>query len=304
MRKALLLTDFLRESIASLDHLYPTAEARNIVLMLCEEVIGTKNYTPIVEPEYVIDRRKLPKLEEGMKRLCEGEPVQYVIGKTEFCGRVFRVTPDTLIPRPETELLCREAIRMARQIRQFRSPYGKDAEPVRILDLCTGSGNIAWTLALDVPGVRVVGVDISEGALQVAAGQSFTAELRTTGAVAPVFVRADVLDTEQDFAHGPFDIVLSNPPYIMEKEKPLLRRNVLAYEPASALFVPDDDPLLFYRAVSRWSDRFLTREGKGMVEINECLGTETEGLFREAGWREVGRIRDFFDKSRFVFFAR
>lgn len=304
MRKELLLTEFLRDSTASLEHLYPTAEARNIVLMLCEELLGTKNYTHIVEPGYLIDRRKLPKLEAGMERLRNGEPVQYVIGKTEFCGRVFRVNADTLIPRPETELLCREAIRMAKQIQRFRSPFGKGAEPVRILDLCTGSGNIAWTVALSVPGVRVVGVDISEGALKVAAEQPFGPELRAAGAVAPSFVRADVLDAEQAFPHGPFDIVLSNPPYIMEKEKPLLRRNVLDYEPASALFVPDDDPLLFYRAVSRWSERFLTKEGRGITEINECLGPDTEALFREAGWREVTRIKDFFDRSRFVSYVR
>ena len=304
MRKDCLLTEFLRENIASLEHLYPTAEARNIVLMLCEAVIGTRNYTHIVEPGYVIDRRKLPKLEEGMARLREGEPVQYVIGKAEFCGRVFQVNSDTLIPRPETEMLCREAIKMAKQLQRFRSPYGRDAEPVRILDLCTGSGNIAWTLALSVPGVRVVGVDISEGALAVAAAQPFKEEVRTAGAGAPVFVRGDVLDTEQEFAYGPFDIVLSNPPYIMEKEKPQLRRNVLDYEPASALFVPDDDPLLFYRAVSRWSERFLAKEGKGMTEINECLGAETAALFRDAGWREVTRIKDFFDRSRFIFYMK
>lgn len=304
MRKELLLTEFLRDSTASLEHLYPTAEARNIVLMLCEELIGTRNYTHIVEPEYVIDRRKLPALEAGMARLREGEPIQYVIGKTEFCGRVFRVTADTLIPRPETELLCREAIRMAGQIQRFRSPYGRGAEPVRILDLCTGSGNIAWTLALSVPGARVVGVDISEGALKVASAQPFAAEIKASGAVAPVFVQADILDTEQAFPHGPFDIVLSNPPYIMEKEKPLMRRNVLDYEPASALFVPDEDPLLFYRAILRWSERFMTPEGKGMTEINESLGAETEALFRGEHWREVSQIRDFFDKSRFIFYAK
>ena len=304
MRKELLLTDFLRESTASLEHLYPTAEARNIVLMLCEEVIGTRNYTHIVEPGYLIDRKKLPRLEEGMERLRKGEPIQYVTGRTEFCGRFFRVTSDTLIPRPETEMLCREAIRMAKQIQRFRSPYGRDAEPVRILDLCTGSGNIAWTLALSVPGVRVVGVDLSEGALKVAGSQPFAAELKATGSQAPVFVRADVLDTEQEFPYGPFDIVLANPPYIMEKERPLLRRNVLEYEPSSALFVPDEDPLIFYRAIARWADRFLEKDGKGMTEINECLGAETEALFRAGGWREVARIRDFFDKPRFIFFAR
>ena len=99
-----------------------------------------------------------------MVRLCSGEPIQYVIGHSEFCGRRFRVSRDVLIPRPETELLCREAIKLALRLRQMRSPYGKSASPVRVLDLCTGSGNIAWTVALSVPGAHVVGVDNSEAA--------------------------------------------------------------------------------------------------------------------------------------------
>ena len=300
----MLLSEFLKSGIESLSALYPAPEARSIVLLLCEERLGTHSYTPIVDPGYEVDRRILPVLEADMGRLMQGEPIQYVLGKAEFCGRSFRVTSDTLIPRPETELLCREAVRMACQVRNLRIPFGKEAAPVRILDLCTGSGNIAWTLALEVPGAEVVGVDISEGALSVAASQDFKAEMKASGSLPPIFVKADVLDTEQDFPYGSFDIVLSNPPYIRESEKAAMRRNVLSYEPGTALFVPDEDPLLFYRALARLSDRFLSPEGKGMAEINESLGEETAAVFRENGFREVVIKRDFYEKSRFIFYSR
>ena len=300
----MLLTDFLKKGIAALEPLYPTAEARSIVLMLCEAVIGTKNYTHIVDPQYQIDKKGEQPLAEAMVRLQAGEPIQYVIGKTEFCGRSFHVNRDVLIPRPETELLVREAVKLADMTRRIRIPFGKSAEPVRVLDLCTGSGNIAWSVALAVPGARVVGVDISEKALEVARSQNFSQELKAKGALAPTFVAADVLDTEQEFNYGSFDLILSNPPYIMEKEKPLLRRNVLDCEPASALFVPDDDPLLYYRAIARWSDRFLSAEGKGLTEINEVLGKETLAVFGDAGFGQTDIVTDFYDKNRFIFYMK
>ena len=298
------LNDFLKEGQAALEHLYPTAEAKNIVLMLCEALIGTKNYTHIVEPEYEIADARVPALREAMERLSGGEPIQYVIGKMEFCGLTFTVNKDVLIPRPETELLVREAIKIASRIKRMRIPFGKSAEPVRILDLCTGSGNIAWTVAINVPGSKVVAVDISEGALAVARSQNFSAELKSAGALAPTFVQADILDTEQDFNFGQFDLILSNPPYIMESEKPTLRRNVVDYEPKGALFVPDDDPQRFYRAVARWSERFLAQDGKGLTEINELLGKETEAVFRDAGFSTTEIIKDFYDKNRFIFYAK
>lgn len=300
----MLLTDFLRKGIAALEPLYPTAEARSMVLMLCEQVIGTKSYTHIVDPQYQIDKKGEQPLAEAMVRLQAGEPIQYVIGKTEFCGRTFHVTRDVLIPRPETELLVREAVKQADMIRRMRIPFGKSAEPVRVLDLCTGSGNIAWSLALAVPGARVVGVDISEEALEVARGQNFSQELKAKGALAPTFVMADILDTEQEFGFGNFDLILSNPPYIMESEKPLLRRNVVDYEPAGALFVPDDDPLLYYRAVARWSERFLEPEGKGLTEINEVLGAKTREVFTGSGFSQAELVTDFYDKNRFIFYTR
>lgn len=300
----MLLVDFLKEGTRSLESLYPTAEARNLVSLLCQELIGVQNYTHIIEPQYVIAKKDEPLLEAGLERLKTGEPIQYVVGGCEFCGRRFHVTPDTLIPRPETEMLVREAIKVADRLHRLRSPYGKGAEPVRVLDLCTGSGNIAWSVALGVPGVQVVGVDISDGALEVARGQNFAAELKANGALAPTFVKADVLDPGQDFPWGPFDLILSNPPYIQEKEKAAMRRNVLDYEPALALFVPDEDPLLFYRAVAAWSIRFFTPDGMGFSEINEELGTDTLEVFRAAGFQEVELLNDFFDKNRFIFYKK
>ena len=300
----MLLADFIKKGVAALEPLYPTAEAHSIVLMLCESLIGTKSYTHIVEPRYDIDKKAEQPLAEAMLRLQAGEPIQYVIGRTDFCGHSFKVNRNVLIPRPETELLVREAIKIAGRIQRMRIPYGKSAEPVRVLDLCTGSGNIAWSVALGVPGARVVGVDISEAALDVARSQNFSADLKATGALAPTFVAADVLDTEQEFNYGSFDLILSNPPYIMEKERALLRKNVVDYEPASALFVPDDDPLLFYRAVARWSERFLSPEGKGLTEINEVLPKETVAVFRDSGFGEIDVIKDFFDKNRFVFYMK
>ncbi len=298
----MLLTEFLSSGIASLEPLYPTAEARSIMLMLCGHLLGTKSYTHILEPSTAIDGRKLPILQESLDRLVKGEPIQYVIGLTEFCGFTFKVNKDVLIPRPETELLCREAIKIISRKKRMRGAYGKGAGPVRVLDLCTGSGNIAWTVALSVPGAVVVGVDVSREALAVASGQDFARELKDTETLAPSFIRADVLG-DVPAGLGKFDVILSNPPYIMESEKRLLRRNVLEYEPSIALFVPDEDPLVYYRAVAAWSSELMAPDAKCLTEINECLGPETRKVFTSAGFTDTEIIRDFYDRNRFIFYA-
>lgn len=300
----MLLAEFVKAGTKALESLYPQKEARSIVLMLCEEVLGTENYTHIVEPEFKIDDKKLPELEAAMDRLKKMEPVQYVLGHTEFYGRTFKVDPAVLIPRPETELLCRDAIKLGMRVFRMRSPYGKNAEPVRILDLCTGSGCIAWTMALSIPGSRVTAVDISDAALEVAAGQDFASELKSRETFKPEFIKADVLDSEQEIELGPFDMVLSNPPYIMESEKEDMRRNVLEYEPESALFVPDDDPLLFYRAIARWSQRFMSPDGVGLSEVNESLARQTETVFKAAGYAHTEIVRDLSDKNRYIIYHK
>ena len=274
----MLLTAFLKEGTAVLEPLYPSSEARSLLLMLCEAQLGVQRHTPILEPAYPIPPERLESLLSALERLKTGEPVQYVLGFSEFMGRRFRVSPAVLIPRPETEQLVMEAVQTLRGL----------PRRARVLDLCTGSGCIAWSLALEVPGTSVVGVDISRQALEVAR----------------IFIQADILDTAQPFPFGPFDWVLSNPPYIMEAEKAQMRRNVLDFEPPAALFVPDTDPLVFYRAVAAWCGRLLVPGGRGLVEINESLGVDTAEVFASAGFGDVRQMKDFFDKDRFVSFRK
>lgn len=288
----MLLREFIESGAAALSGLYPAPEARNIVLMLCSHSIGTKSYTHIVEPGYVIDEQALPGLQEALGRLRAGEPIQYVTGETEFCGLRFNVSPAVLIPRPETEMLVQQALE---ELKRFPAP-------ARVLDLCTGSGCIAWSVALGAPGCRVRALDISDAALEVAATQPLEVEVESRGALAPEFARADVLDLAQ--ACGEYDLILSNPPYIMDSEKAAMRPNVLEHEPSLALFVPDDDPLLFYRAVAGWSLRCLAPGGVGMVEINEALGPQTAAIYADAGFEDVRVLRDFYEKDRFVTFMK
>ncbi len=274
----MLLSQFIRESTAALEALYPPQEAKGLVVRLDEHILGVSSYAHIVEPGLEVPADKLPALSAALGRLLAGEPLQYVLGVQEFCGRPFRVSPSVLIPRPETEQLVQEA--------------EKGLRPgMQVLDLCTGSGCIAWTLALDVPGCSVTAVDISEDALEVARGQF-------PEPAGPLFIQADVLDVPEAFPGAPFDLIVSNPPYIRESEKARMHRNVLEHEPELALFVPDSDPLLFYRAISLWARRFLSPRGRCIVEINEELGEETAALF--AGFGRVRVIRDLFSRERFV----
>lgn len=285
----MLLSQFIRESTSALGALYGPREAAGIVSRLCGELLGVSSYAHIVEPGLEVSAEALPVLQGAMERLCGGEPLQYVTGVQEFCGRRFKVRPGVLIPRPETEELVATA---AERLRGGG----------RVLDLCTGSGCIAWSLALDCPEAKVTGVDISDEALAVAREQ-FSAE----GAPAeerPTFVKQDVLQVPESFEGAPFDVITANPPYIRESEKALMHTNVLEFEPSLALFVPDSDPLVFYRAIALWAVRFLAPGGFGIVEINEALGAECAALFENAGLANVKIQRDFRQKERFVSFLK
>ncbi|MBR5299082.1 MAG: peptide chain release factor N(5)-glutamine methyltransferase [Bacteroidales bacterium] len=285
------LKDLIKEGINTISSLYPEGEAREMVLAYLEHRIATTRHTHILNPDYVVSDDLVPEIRDAYSRMASGEPLQYVIGESWFYGRRFNVSPDVLIPRPETEILCRTVL----------SP--KAIVPKRVLDLCTGSGCIAWTLALEIPGAEVTGVDISDGALAVASGQDFDEEVALTGAKAPQFLKADVLG-EPLTNLGMFDVLVSNPPYVMDSEKALMRSNVLDHEPHLALFVSDDDPLVFYRAVAEWALKHLRPEGRGVVEINEALGEETAEIYRKAGFTDVHIIKDLNDKDRFVAFIR
>ena len=309
----MLLSDFIRRGTARLETLYPSPEARGLVLMLCEERLGVTRYTHIVEPETAVPPACEAELSADLDRLCAGEPIQYVLGVAEFCGHRFAVGPGVLVPRPETEMLVAEAVRALREMDLDRAP--------RVLDLCTGSGCIAWSIALEIHDAQVIGVDLSETALcyagnqfageqQVAPDERFRSEARTDSFARPgqacwrrpQFLQADVLDTEQAFEGGPFDLIVCNPPYVLERERAQMRPNVLDWEPGTALFVPDDDPLRFYRAIARWAQRFLRPGGAGLVEINETLGPETAAVFTAAGFKNVQILPDFAKKDRFIRF--
>lgn len=307
----MLLKDIITKGIETVSQTYPEREAREMVFMLLEHMLGTRRHTHIVEPEYRVDELKVGEVDAAFLRLAAGEPLQYVCRQASFYGRDFHVSPAVLIPRPETELVCRTALESVSRGQRLET----STSAPKILDLCTGSGCIAWTMALECPGSEVTAVDISEDALAIASTQNFSEEIQRTGAKTPIFLRADVLgktDVLVDILSGQdglavaerrtYDLILSNPPYVMDKEKSLMRGNVLDHEPHLALFVSDDDPLIFYDALARLSAELLAPSGTGIVEINEALGQETAEVFIKAGFPHAEVLKDLSERDRFVLF--
>lgn len=257
--------------------LYPQREAREMTLRLCEDFLGVNRFAHILDPGFQIPSDRLAGLEDCAARLLKAEPLQYVVGFADFYGRRFKVSPSVLIPRPETEELVRHCL-------------GAIPREGRVADLCTGSGCIAWTVIKERPDTEVYAVDISSDALELAASQF--------DGPSPRFVKGDV--REKLPLEGVFDILLSNPPYILESEKEAMRANVLEYEPELALFVPDEDPLLFYRALFYRCTELLRAGGEAFFEINENFGPQTEDIFRTEEFEEIETLRDFAGKPRII----
>jgi release factor glutamine methyltransferase len=287
------LAEFQNKAIEALAAVYPDSEARSIISLLIQERLGLPSYVPVTEPDREIETEQL---EEDLERLLNNEPVQYVLGYAEFYGRRFRVTPDVLIPRPETEELVEAVL----------SSTAAAVHDPRILDLCTGSGCIAWTLALEIPDSTVVGVDISPAALNIARSQFKDPRVR--------FVKADILaGCPVAAGHdsnvipdpignlGRFDIIVSNPPYVLESERTQMRRNVLDYEPGLALFVPDDDPLKFYRALADIAKDHLGPGGYGIFEANSLFCGDIAELLK-TNFIDINIIKDISGRDRFVSF--
>ena len=288
----MLLSSFIRSSVKSLKALYPEPEARSMVHLVCQERLGVMSWTHIVEPGTEIPAEDLPQLQEDIARMAAGEPLQYVLGYTEFRGRIFKTDRRALIPRTETEVLVEEALRLARDI-----PRGEG--PLRVLDLCTGSGCIAWSLAFELPGAVVTAADLSQDALDLARSQFRRLPSKV---VRPKFIKGDILDFSSSFPAC--DLFTANPPYITLPEKALMRPNVLDWEPEMALFAPESDCLAFHRALALWAVRLLSPGGAGIVEINEDLGEESAAVFVSAGLEDVRILRDFAEKERFVAFRK
>ena len=279
--------DFIAMAVERLAPIYGADEARAAASALLCHYLGIQPYKIIAEPETEIcvgargaisgasgasdtSGGAAEALFGALARMEEGCPLQYVLGFTEFCGMKVRVSQGCLIPRPETE-------EMVSLILDTFEPPVPEGEPFNILDLCTGSGCIAYALARAFPEAQVFGCDISTAALDVACRQRIK-----VGGARPVFFQADILKAPP--AGLPkFSLIVSNPPYVMESERAQMRRNVLDYEPSEALFVPDDDPLRFYAAIRSWASALLLDGGEIWMEINERLGAETAAVFGENG---------------------
>jgi len=270
----------------SLTPLYETGEAQAIVRTVLDVKYGMTLTDIICGKVNELSADEERNLEEIVERLQNGEPVQYVLGKADFAGRTFHVEPGVLIPRPETAELCEW--------------MAKSASPQpRIMDLCTGSGCIAITLSLEIPNSEILGIDISDCACRIA---TENAKLLSSKAC---FEKMDVFKLleryRKDTKDSPeVDMIVSNPPYICEKEKIDMAKNVLDYEPGIALFVPDEDPLKFYRTIAEIASIRLRCGGFLYFEINPIYEKETREMLEGFGFKDIKTKEDSFGKKRMM----
>ena len=269
----------------SLTPLYDAGEAQAIVRTVLDVEYGMTLTDIICGKVNELSSDEERNLEEIITRLQNGEPVQYVLGEADFAGRTFHVEPGVLIPRPETAELCQ-------WIEEEVSSLEAD-DPKQILDICTGSGCIAITLGLTIPNSEVTGWDISEDALRIAQGN---VEMLKAGNVRIEYQNALMLPKTAETA----DIIVSNPPYICEKEKADMEKNVLEHEPSIALFVPDEEPLKFYRAIAEYASSVLKSEGALYFEINPIYEKETREMLEELGFKDIETKEDAFGKKRMM----
>lgn len=275
---------------------YAAPEAQAVIRLVLEELYGFTLTDLVMGSVEALPVKEQQRLDAIVARLRKGEPVQYILGKARFCGRDFRVSPAVLIPRPETEVLCRLVIDDAHEL---PAPLPGSPSPA-ILDIGTGSGCIAVTLALDLPDADVTAIDISDAALKVAAGNAARLHADVN------FLRRDILkaageesDADRPTSHK-WSVIVSNPPYIAENEKKDMETNVLDYEPRQALFVPDDDPLRFYRAIAVYAARTLRAGGRLYFEINPLYAEPLQRMLAQKRFTDIRMVGDQFGKQRFI----
>ncbi|NLE32135.1 MAG: peptide chain release factor N(5)-glutamine methyltransferase [Bacteroidales bacterium] len=265
---------------------YTPREINRICRLLLEKRAGLQATSFYADKDTKIPSSVRSTLQEDIQRLAAQEPLEYVLGEAHFDGLVLKVDKRVLIPRPETEELV--------------DWISKEAEatgvtPTRILDACTGSGCIALDMANRWPSATVEAWDVSTDALDLARENAERLGLAVT------FAQRDVLlAAYQPFTATPFDLLVSNPPYVRASEATQMKPNVLEHEPHLALFVPDDTPLLFYKALAALGLTVLTPGGHLYVEINAALGHDTQHLFETAGYTAVTLKTDLYDKQRFI----
>lgn len=265
-----------------LDDLYPREEVNSFFYLLLEEFFGLNRFALVLDPERGVSKTEEQPLFEALARLRREYPIQYILGKTEFMDMEFQVDEGVLIPRPETE----ELVRWVLEERKGRE------KGVSVLDIGTGSGCIAVSLAANWPQARVTALDISRAALVIAQKNA------KANGTAVTFIRADILKESQ--FDEKWDIIVSNPPYVRVSEKSGMPNNVRLYEPASALFVPDESPLLYFERIIRLAEGNLKSGGSLYFEISEFLGTEVRMLLENAKFSEITPRKDSYGKDRFL----
>ena len=279
-----------RNIISQLSACYDPGEARAITRMVLERRFALSWTDVLCRGIETMSEKDKAELTAIIGRIADGEPVQYVLGEVEFCARIFHVEPGVLIPRIETEELITQVL---------TSIYGC-RQPLRIMDIGTGSGCIAVSIdkALEETNTDYVvdAIDISAAAIRIAKGNA-----TQLGATHTNFIKTDILNEAQTaLLATDYSVIVSNPPYICNKERAEMDSHVTDHEPHSALFVPDDDPLLFYKAITHFAKGHLLSGGKLLFEINRAYGEETADVLRSYGFQEVAVIKDQFGNDRIV----
>jgi release factor glutamine methyltransferase len=275
------LKDIRKHFISELKDIYPENEITAITNLILKTGFGIDRLHVLADPGQIVPSQILNRIVGMCNELKTGKPVQYVLGETMFYNCTIKINNETLIPRPETEELVDLIIK---ENRSFRG---------RIIDFGTGSGCIAIAIKKNLPQAVVTGIDISESALEMA---TVNAHLNN---VVISFVKKDILKFSHQLIFKA-DLIVSNPPYVTESEKLFMRRNILDFEPHNALFVPDEDPLLFYRAILNISEKILVPGGRIYFEINETRGRDMKMLLRASGYSEIKIINDINGKNRII----
>ena len=264
--------------------IYDKDEANAMILILLEHYFKIDRVKMALEPQLRLSESEMLTFHFAVKDLLKNKPIQYIIGETEFCDLKFKVNENVLIPRPETsELVMKIANRQQSMVNGQWST----------LDIGTGSGCIAISLAKLLPQNKVYALDISEKALEVAKENAVNNNVNVT------FIHDDILSLKNKI-DTKFDIIVSNPPYVRELEKAEMRDNVLNWEPHNALFVSDNNPLIFYRTILGFAKTHLKEKGEVWFEINEYLGKEMKELCNEMGFSQVEVFNDFRGKERIL----
>lgn len=271
-----------------LSDIYPSEEVQSFFSILSESILKYTRLESVTHAAEIISEKKQQEFENAIGRLKKYEPIQYITGRTEFYGLPFQLNKYTLIPRPETEEL------VAWIIEDYKTSTNENGTngPLTILDVGSGSGCIAIALAKHLKHANVSAMDISQEALNLAKSNA------SLNGVAVDFIETDILITD-DLAQK-YDIIVSNPPYVRKLEKEMMQANVLLHEPEGALFVSNDDPLLFYKRIGLLAITHLNPGGRLYFEINEYLGEELSVMLSGLGFSEIQLRKDIFGKDRMM----